>query len=112
VGATTKSTFGNKPLGGSYKEKHYHKPWFNADCRITKHELRLWLKANPNLYVVEHQESKLKNLLKRKRIFSEIARVQNMCAIAKVDVFSFWKMYRPRALVVDKISVVTLLKGF
>jgi len=26
VGVTTKSTFGNKPLGRSYRKKHYHKP--------------------------------------------------------------------------------------
>jgi len=35
-----------------------------------------------------------------------------MCALAKVDVLSFWKKYRPRALIVDKISVVALPKGF
>jgi hypothetical protein len=35
-----------------------------------------------------------------------------MCALAKVDVFSFWKKYRPRALVVDKISAVTLFESF
>ncbi len=47
VGVTTKSTFGNKPLRGSYRERHYHKPWFDTDYHIVKHELRLWLKANP-----------------------------------------------------------------
>jgi hypothetical protein len=35
-----------------------------------------------------------------------------MCAFAKVNVFSFRKKYRPRAPVVDKISVAMLLKGF
>jgi hypothetical protein len=35
-----------------------------------------------------------------------------MCALAKVDAFSFWKKYRPRAPIVDKISVATLLEGF
>jgi hypothetical protein len=35
-----------------------------------------------------------------------------MCAFAKVDALSFWKKYRPRALVVDKISAATLLEGF
>jgi hypothetical protein len=35
-----------------------------------------------------------------------------MCALAKVDVFLFWKKYQPRALVVDKINVVMLLEGF
>jgi hypothetical protein len=35
-----------------------------------------------------------------------------MCAFAKVDMFLFWKKYQPRALVVDKISVATLLEGF
>jgi hypothetical protein len=35
-----------------------------------------------------------------------------MCALAKVDVLSFWKKYRPRALVVDKINVVVLLESF
>jgi len=61
----TKSTFDNKPSGRSYKKRHYHKPWFDVDCRRAKHELRLWLKANPNLHVAKHQESKFKNLLKR-----------------------------------------------
>jgi len=35
-----------------------------------------------------------------------------MCAFAKVDAFSFWKKYWPRAPVMDKISVATLLEGF
>jgi hypothetical protein len=35
-----------------------------------------------------------------------------MCALAKVDALSFWKKYRPRSLVVDKISVFALLEGF
>ncbi len=32
--------------------------------------------------------------------------------LAKVDALSFWKKYQPKALVVDKISVATLLEGF
>jgi hypothetical protein len=35
-----------------------------------------------------------------------------MCTLAKVDAFSFWKKYQPRAPVEDKISAVTLLEGF
>jgi hypothetical protein len=35
-----------------------------------------------------------------------------MCALAKVDAFSFWKKYRPRAPVVDKVSAAMLLEGF
>jgi hypothetical protein len=35
-----------------------------------------------------------------------------MCALTKVDALSFWKKYWPRALVVDKINVATLLEGF
>ncbi len=35
-----------------------------------------------------------------------------MCMLAKVDALSFWKKYQPRAPVVDKINVVTLLEGF
>jgi hypothetical protein len=35
-----------------------------------------------------------------------------MCVLPKVDVFSFWKKYRPRAPVVDKINIATLLEGF
>jgi hypothetical protein len=31
---------------------------------------------------------------------------------AKVDVLSFWKKYQPKALVVDKINVTTLLESF
>jgi hypothetical protein len=58
------------------------------------------------------KESKLKNLLKRKRFFWEIARAQHMCALAKVDALLFWKMYRPRAPVMDKITATTLLEGF
>jgi hypothetical protein len=32
--------------------------------------------------------------------------------LAKVDVLLFWKKYRPRAPVVDKINAVTLLESF
>jgi hypothetical protein len=89
VGVVVESTFGNKPLGGSCREIHYHKPWFDLDYRTTKCELKLWQKANPDSHVTKHQESKLKNLLKKKRIFWETARAQHMCALAKVDALSF-----------------------
>jgi hypothetical protein len=112
VGVVTKSTFGNKPSRGSCKNRHCHKPWFDANCCIAKHELRLWLKANLNSHTTKHQESKLQKLLKKKRIFWETTRAQHMCALGKVDMLSFWKKYQPRALVVDKISATTLLEGF
>jgi hypothetical protein len=35
-----------------------------------------------------------------------------MCALAKVNALSFWKTYWPKAPVVDKINVTTLLEGF
>jgi hypothetical protein len=35
-----------------------------------------------------------------------------MCAFAKVDALLFWKKYRPKAPVMDKISAVMLLEGF
>jgi len=89
VGVAAKSTFGNKPLGGNCRKKHCHKPWFDADYRILKHELRLRLKANLDSHDVKHQENKLKSLLKRKRIFWETAKAQHMCAFAKVDALSF-----------------------
>jgi hypothetical protein len=54
-----------------------------------KRELRLWLKTNPDSHAIKHQESKLKILLKKKRIFWEIIRAQHMCMLAKVDVLSF-----------------------
>jgi hypothetical protein len=101
VGVATESTFGSTPLGESYRKKHCHKTWIDVDCYTMKHELRLWLKANPDSHVAKHQESKLKNLSKRKRIFWEIARAQHMCAFAKVDVLSFWKKYLPRAPVMQ-----------
>ncbi len=67
VGATSESTFGNKPSGGSWRKRHFHKPWFDADYHIMKRELRLWLKANLDSHAAKHQESKLKTLLKRKK---------------------------------------------
>jgi hypothetical protein len=89
VDAAAESTFGSKPSGGSYKKRHCHKPWFNADYCTTKHELRLWLKTNLDSHTSKHQESRLKNLLKRKKISWEITRTQLMCALTKVDAFSF-----------------------
>jgi hypothetical protein len=56
-----------------------------------KRELRLWLKTNPDSHVVKHQESKLINLLKRKRIVWETARAQHMCTLTKMDALLFWK---------------------
>jgi hypothetical protein len=41
VGAAAESTFGNKLSGGHCKMRHCHKPWFYADCRIAKRELKL-----------------------------------------------------------------------
>jgi hypothetical protein len=54
VGVAAKSIFGNKPSGGSYKKRHYHKPWFDVNYHTAKRELRLWLKANPNLHIAKH----------------------------------------------------------
>jgi hypothetical protein len=71
VGVATKSTFGNKPSRGSYRERHRHKPWFDADCCTTKCELKLWLKTNPDSHATKHQENKLKNLLKMEKIIWE-----------------------------------------
>jgi hypothetical protein len=31
VGVATKSTFGNKPLGGRCRGRHCHEPWFDAE---------------------------------------------------------------------------------
>jgi hypothetical protein len=95
VGVTAKSTFDNKPSGGSYRERHFHKPWFDVDYRTAKCELGFWLKVNFDSHAIKHQESKLKNLLKRKFFSWEIAKSQHMCALAKVDALSFWKKYQP-----------------
>jgi phage terminase large subunit-like protein len=89
MGVATKSTFGNKPIGGSCKERHHQKPWFDTDCCIAKRELKLWLKANPNLHTTKHQKNKLKSLLKRKKIIWETTRAQHMHALTKVDALSF-----------------------
>jgi hypothetical protein len=112
VGAATKSTFGSKLSRGRYKMQHCHKLWFDTDCRIAKRELKLWLKANHDSHAAKHQQINLKKLLKRKRICWETVRAQHMCMLAKVDVLSIWKKYRPSAPVVDKINVITLLEGF
>jgi hypothetical protein len=112
VGVATESTFGNKLSRGSCKKRHCHKPWFDADCRMAKCELRLWLKANTDSHVVKHQESKLKKLLKKKTMFWENVRAQHMCVFAKVDTLLFWKKYRPKAAIMDNISATALLEGF
>jgi hypothetical protein len=41
VGVVVESNFGNKPLGGSWRKRHCHKAWFDADYYTTKCELRL-----------------------------------------------------------------------
>jgi hypothetical protein len=69
------------------------------------------LKVNPDLHATKHQEIKLKILLKRNFFFGEIAKAQHMCAFAKGDALLFWKKYRPRAPVVDKINAAKLLEG-
>jgi hypothetical protein len=89
VGTTMESTFGSKLSGGCCKMRHCHKPWFDADYRIAKRELKLWLKANHNSHATKHQQSNLKKLLKRKRICWETTRAQHMCTFAKVDALSF-----------------------
>jgi hypothetical protein len=112
VGAAIEFAFGSKLLGGHCKMRHCPKPWFDVDCRITKRELRLWLKANHVSHIIKHQQNNLKKLLKRKKICWEIARAQHMCMLVKVDVPSFWKKYRPRAPMANKINAITFLEGF
>jgi hypothetical protein len=40
VGVVAKSILGSKPSRGSCRERHYHKPWFDANYRTMKCELR------------------------------------------------------------------------
>jgi hypothetical protein len=89
VGATAEFTFGNKLSRVCWTKKHCHKPWFDVECHIAKHELKLWLKANPDSHFVKHQKNKLKILLKRKKNSWETVRAQHMCMLTKVDAFSF-----------------------
>jgi hypothetical protein len=89
VGVPVESTFSCNFSVMHCIKKHCHKPWFDVDCRIVKCELRLWLKANPDSHTIKHQETKLKNLLKRKKISWKTVKAQHMCMFAKVDVFSF-----------------------
>ncbi len=35
-----------------------------------------------------------------------------MCTLAKMDAFLFWKKYRPKAPIVDKVNAVIFLEGF
>jgi hypothetical protein len=58
VGVVAESTFSNMPLGGSCKKRHCHKPWFDIDYCTVKHELRLWLKVDPDSHAAKQQESK------------------------------------------------------
>jgi hypothetical protein len=53
----------------------------------------------------------LKIYLKGKKNW-KTTRAQHMCVLAKVDAFSFWKKYQPRAPIVDKITTTVFLKGF
>jgi hypothetical protein len=32
---------------------------YDVNCRITKRELKFWLKVNPDSHIVKHQESEL-----------------------------------------------------
>ncbi len=41
VGVATESTFGSKLSRGRCRMRHWHKPWFDANCHIAKCELRL-----------------------------------------------------------------------
>jgi hypothetical protein len=41
VGVVAESIFGNKLLGGSYRKRHCHKPWFDSDYCTAKCELKL-----------------------------------------------------------------------
>jgi hypothetical protein len=54
VGVATKSIFNSKPSGGSCRERPYHKPWFDVNCRTLKCELKLWLKANLDSHTAKH----------------------------------------------------------
>jgi hypothetical protein len=96
VGVAAKSTFGNKFSRGSYRERHCHKPWFDADYCTTKCELRLWLKANPNSHAAKHQESKL---IKKENNFLGNYKELNIC-VCLLRCFRFGKS----AFVLEKVS--------
>jgi len=96
VGVVVESIFGNKPLGGSYKKRHCHKPWFGVDCYITKHGFKLWLKVNHNSHATKHKENILKNLLKRKRFFWKLQELNICVHLPRWTCFHFGKSTNQR----------------
>jgi hypothetical protein len=47
MGATTKFIFGSKLSRRRCKMQHCHKPWFDANCCIAKHELEALAESQP-----------------------------------------------------------------
>jgi hypothetical protein len=53
-GCCSRVYFWLQTFGKSCRDRHYHKPWLDTDCRITKRELKLWLKANSDSHAAKH----------------------------------------------------------
>ncbi len=91
---------------------HYHKPWFDSECRVQKKQVRIFLKEHPDCELARHLQKKLKELLKHKKHTYEKLMGMQMCKLTKADPTGFWRKYRVRKEASHSIQREALRQGF
>jgi exonuclease III len=83
--------FGHKQPPSTHR--HYHKPWFDTECRVEKRHVMTFLKDNPESEFARTLQRNLKQMFKCKKRSYEKLRGMRLCKMAKADPVGFWRRY-------------------
>jgi len=98
--------------------QHRHQPWFDIECRNKHKEVSAYAKLHPDNHLAREWKKQFKQLLRRKKCTCKKLQGQQLCALAKTDLASFWRQYsksKERSVAISKADLVAgfqkLLEG-
>jgi len=106
------------PAARTGTTQHRHQPWFDIECRSKHKEVSAYAKLHLNSHLAREWKKQLKQLLHRKKCTYKKLQWQQLCALAKTDLTSFWRQYsktKEQFVAISKIDLVVsfqkLLEG-
>jgi arsenate reductase-like glutaredoxin family protein len=108
IGNTAVAVYGS-PTARTSITQHCHQPWFDTECRNKHKEVSSYAKLHPYNHLAREWKKQLKQLLRHKKRTYKKLQGQQLCALAKTDLTSFWKKYsknKERSIVISKADLV------
>jgi hypothetical protein len=106
------------PTACTSTTQHRHQPWFDIECRSKHKEIFAYAKLHPNSHLAHEWNKQFKQLLRRKKRTYKKLQGQQLCALIKTDLASFWRQYsknKERSVAINKADLVVgfqkLLEG-